>query len=90
MADPELRISPESRPILKRYAALALRDPRRVELFSFLADAVADPKGVAFEQDDSGLRWTRLEHVAVVWKVDVANSEVDVVDVWDDPSHENL
>jgi hypothetical protein len=55
-----------------------------MELFSFLADAVADPNGVAFEQDDAGLRWTWLPRVALCWKIDLANREIDVIDVWEE------
>ncbi|MGH2728210.1 MAG: hypothetical protein ACRDKS_14675 [Actinomycetota bacterium] len=56
MAELDFRVSEESRPILSPYEALNRRDLRRVEPFSFLAEAVADPNGVAFEQDDAGLR----------------------------------
>ena len=84
MAKPDFRISEESRKVLDPYAALPRRDPRRTELFSFLAEAVDDPNGVAFEQDDEGLRWTWLEHVALVWKLDLANEQIDVIDARDE------
>lgn len=84
MAEHEFRVSEESRHVLGPYAALPLSDPRRVELFSFLAEAVDDPNGVAFEQDDEGLRWTWLDHVALVWKLDLVETELDVIDAWDE------
>lgn len=64
--------------------ALPRNDVRRVELFSFLAEAVADPHAVAFEQDDHAMRWTWLEHVALAWKLDLIRLEIDVLDVWDE------
>lgn len=84
MAEPEFRVSEESRPVLEPYARLPLSDPRRVELFSFLVEAVDNPNGVPFEQDDEGLRWTWLERVALVWRLDLPNAELDVIDVWDE------
>jgi hypothetical protein len=82
MAAPELNVSAESRPLLEPFISLPRRDPRRVELFTFLAEAVADPSGVAFEPDEAQLRWTWLNHVALVWRIDHAHNELDVVDVW--------
>lgn len=84
MAKHESRVSEESRPALEPYAALPLGDPRRVALFSFLAEAVDDPNGVAFEQDDEGLRWTWLDHVALAWRLDLVETEVGVIDAWDE------
>lgn len=86
MVRPDFLVSEESLPALRPYASLPIGDPRRHELFSFLANAIDDPNGVVFEQDDDGLRWTWLQHVALVWKLDLAESEIDVVDVWDDGS----
>jgi hypothetical protein len=63
--------------------ALPLRDRRRIELFSFLAEAIDSPNAVAFDQDDEGLRFTLMEHVQLVWRVDLVRTELDVVDVWD-------
>lgn len=84
MAGDEFRVSEESRPVFEPYAAIPLHDVRRVELFSFLAEAVIDPNGIAFEQDDEGLRWTWLNHVARVWRIDLVRMELDIIDAWDE------
>jgi hypothetical protein len=55
---------------------------RRVELFGFLAALIDEPRRATFEQDDQGLRWTWLEHVALVWSLDAAAREIDVIYVW--------
>lgn len=86
MARREYRVSDASRPILEPYATLPLNDPRRVELFSFLASVVAEPRRAVFEQDTEGLRWTWLEHVALVWRQDLVAREIDVIYAWDEMS----
>lgn len=84
MVAPDYRVSEESRPVLLPYEALPRNAPQRTELFSFLADAVADPQAVTFEQDDDGLRWTWLDSVALVWRVDLVRTEIDVIYAWDE------
>ena len=83
MAGDDFTLSAPSIPSLRPYEELPLRDSRRRELFSFLAGALASPNEVAFEQDATGLRWTWLDHVALNWKIDLPNREIDVVNVWD-------
>lgn len=61
MASDEYRVSEESRPLLEPYASLPLGDPGRIDVFSFLVEAVIEPDAVVFEEDE-GLRWTWLEH----------------------------
>jgi hypothetical protein len=80
----EYRVSAASRPILEPYAALPLNDPRRVALFSFLASVVAEPGRAVYEHDAQGLRWTWLEHMALVWRLDLVEREIDVIYAWDE------
>lgn len=83
MAAPDLQVSEESRRVLAPYEVLRARDPRRIQLFSFLVDAIDDPNHVPFELDNEGLRWTWLEHIVVVWRLDHPRSEIDVIRIWD-------
>ena len=84
MAEPDFQVSPDSHQVITRYVELLRNDDRRRELFSFLAEAVSNPNGVMFESDEDGLRWTRLRHVALVWRLDLPRRELDVIDVWDE------
>jgi len=86
MVRSEYRVSEASRPVLRPYETLPLNDPRRIELFSFLASVVAEPRRADFEQDAQGLRWTWLEHVALVWRQDLVAREIDVIYAWDELS----
>lgn len=85
MVAAEFRISEQSIPILEQFVALPRRDPIRISLFAFLAEAASDPNGVAFEQDDDGLRFTWLTGLTIAWRVDLVRSEIDVLDVWTSP-----
>jgi hypothetical protein len=81
----DFTLSSPSLPLLKPYELLDLRNPRRRELFAFLAEAVSGPNRVTFELDEHGLRWTRLESIGLVWAVDTPRREIDVVSIWELP-----
>ena len=51
MVERDLRVSDESIPLLERYKELPRNDPRRAELFGYLAAALADPNMVDFEPE---------------------------------------
>jgi hypothetical protein len=86
MAGSEFRVSEASRATLEPYARLPLQDPRRIELFSFLVDAVSNPRHAIYEADADDIRWSWLGHVAVVWRQDLVDREIDVLYVWDEVS----
>ena len=83
MARPDLRIGESSREALQPYRDLPLKDPRRRILFSFLVNAVEDPNAVQFEEDEDGIRYTYLPGLAVLWEVDAAAREIEILAIRD-------
>ena len=84
MARHDYRIGESSRVTIQLFRDLPLRDPRRVALLSLLVALTEDPNGVPFEQDELGLRFTYLDNLAVVWKLDIPSRVIEIVAIRED------